>query len=746
MVRSPCRVYLSLLVGLLWSLNRGHDITSAAQADPQPVASIDQPTAAHLESLDLCREGILDDESRPVERRRWAEQLFSYRSDSAKALTIELLRLPAVWDVQLALCEVIVDLSRTHPDRLNVGLLEPLVDLLDSDEGDLRSAAALALAGFPDPGVPRKLGSLAAQGDLSIRKRLAAIDALAPNIHRREVVEQLISLLDVGIPEITQQVAASLEPASRESFGSNTRRWRDWWQQKRALSQEAWLADQTQIYRWRLRTLEARSEACLAEAQRRESAITQRLQGFQRDVFRTLTAEQKEQKLVEWLSDPLGEVALTAASIIKAHIADEGQRPTDEVLTALLSLLRSGQPATRREVLLIVQNLHDPVVVREVLAQLEVEQDPMTRHAILKAIGKLNDAQAVPALLREIASPESLPACVREAAIALSKVALKANDQEWTSSAVSALKERYAETPQEEHGLRAALLSAMAGVGDASFADEFLLAVESDEAALLRPAIRGLEAIGDRSKLARLRDHVAHADPLVRLGAVEAVGHLGREDADLECLLPRLNPTHEGDELVREAAWEAVRTLLKSRPIARRIEAAQRLRDLPELEIAYLQDLAESLSNANGDVANLEIIHQRLATVRLSRGEYAEATVHLRELYQIQRARPDEVGLETGLRWLDAALRGFPQQDVAEVIKQLSPHEDAPIAARIIERVEEYIQPDESRGTLDRDRALLSNLKTVPADRLPDRWRTLLEEWESRLNTSERIPPSESQP
>ena len=41
--------------------------------------------------LETCREGILDDEARDQDRRRWAELLFSYDSPDANGLIVSLL-------------------------------------------------------------------------------------------------------------------------------------------------------------------------------------------------------------------------------------------------------------------------------------------------------------------------------------------------------------------------------------------------------------------------------------------------------------------------------------------------------------------------------------------------------------------------------------------------------------------------------------------------------------------------------
>ena len=96
---------------------------------------------------------------------------------------------------------------------------------------------------------------------------------------------------------------------------------------------------------------------------------------------------------------------------------------------------------------------------------------------------------------------------------------------------------------------------------------------------------RALVDIGEGSKLPRLRTLMGHADPLVRLAATEAVGRLGQEDADLESLLNRLNPSIEDNELAREAAWRGFCRYLSTRSVPDRIRASERLRELPELEV-----------------------------------------------------------------------------------------------------------------------------------------------------------------
>jgi HEAT repeat protein len=702
--------------------------------------------AEHVAAIARCREGLLDAQARREEQRRWAEQLFSYDSAEAKSLIVELLGMADRPDVQRALCQMILERSHRSPGQLDVGLVEPLIDLLGAEAEDLRTTAAEALAGFPGPDVPARLGELVARSDAPMAKRLAAINAMAPNIHRRETVQQLVSLLDTDTPEVVDRVVAVLEPASQETIGVDPARWRQWWSEKSQLGEEAWLADQVRINRGRLRAITQDFDAYRESTRQRGEAITERLREFQRDVFRSLSPGEKEARLTEWLNDPLDEIKSTALGLIKAQIADVGQRPEGEVLAALLNLLRRGSPKMRREVLLIVQNLSDPNVIRDVLAQLEAEDDPATRHAVFKAIGKLDRPEAIPALILEIASPDSSPDCVREAANALGIIAPKAVDQGYVEDAEAALKSRYAVAPPDDVPLRAALLAAMAGVGSASFAPELLDAVQSDDAALLRPAIRGLLAIGDVSKVTRLRDHTAHPDALVRLEAIEAVGQLGQEDADLECLLTRLNPTNESNESAREAAWRAVRTLLSKKPLADQIRASERLRDMPEIEARYLAELADAVSAPNGDAEELLTLRERLATIHLERGSYAEAVPHLREVYRMRQARGSGRAAEAGLRWLDATLKSATQHDVVDVITQLCESFGGEQAHAVVEVVREYLESEELLADPERTRVLLADLQSVSSDCLPPAWGELLQHTADRLGNAEAPPAPEPSP
>ena len=691
-------------------------------------AAATEPTTGDLDQPQWFVEVIIDPDRRPEERKLWAKRLLLLGTPQSHNVVAELLILSENPGAQQAVCEALAGGGHEHADWLDPAFVDPLINLLGAQSLDLRTAAAGALALFPGPEVPARLGQLAGQADAGLEKRLAAIDALAPSIHRREVVGQLVSLLEAAVPQITNRVLQALEPASRESFGLDPDRCLAWWGEKSKLGEEAWLADQVLIYRDRLRALDEEFKSYRDAAGRRHGETTVRLSEFQGELFRLLLAEQKDAKLAEWLADPIEQVQLTALARIKARIADEGKIPQGEVLTGLLRLLREGSTTMRHEVLLIAQNLSDKAVVDAVLAQLAVESDQDIRLTILKALGRFQSPIVVRALITELASGQSTAECVREAATALGRVAGKKMEAQLIQDAVVALKDCYSRVPGESLELRAALLEAMAGVADAAFTVEFQAAVESDDALVLRPAIRGLVAIGDPSTLPRLRTLTSHTDPRVRGVALEAVGRLGRADADLESLLSRLNPAIESNGPTRDLAWRAYTDFLGRKPCEDRISFAQRLHDLGELEIEYLTQLAGELASTNGNAGCLEQLRDVLSSAYVSRGRYAEALPHLEALYTTRLARKDADTLDCGLRLLDATLRSGTYQALSDLLKRLAEvSADVSGKERIVAAVSRHADSAELTADHQRRAALLEVLRSVPDDTLGESWRQLVE-------------------
>lgn len=708
----------------------------AASPVPECLAQTDAGTTADALSqdqrrLDTQREGILDPDLQLKDRRRWALLLLSYRSEQTTALIVELLGMPDRPEVQRALCDALADRSLPPGERLNDAFINPLLALLGAEPAELRALAAQILADFPGDNVPATLGALASQSNVSLAKRMAAVDALSPNTHRREVVEQLVNLLDVEAPEIIERIVAALALLVPRSFDKDANQWRAWWSENSKLSNEAWIVEQLQFQRDRRRSVEDELNRFRTAARALEQAMAARSDALQRELYRALGEEQREIRLTEWLSDPIPHVKGTAMSIIKERMGDEGKRPTGGVLTKLLTVLSDDSPRLRREALQIVQNLSDPAVVQAILAQLKLEKDIETRCAIFEALGTLDSPDAVAALALEIGALHKRSDCVRQAAVALGRIAATAKIADRFPEAVTALNTRFQDAAADDVALRTALLAAMVGAADPSFVRAFLDAVDSDDPGILREAIQGLSALGDTSKLPRLRTLTQHADARVRLEATSTIGLLGREEADLERLFPRLSPGTESNAAVREMAWRRFQEFFGRRPLPERIAAAQRLRHSPELEAKYLEALVNDLSEAGGAGAELEGVLSHLADALVRQLRYAEAAQRLQTMYDLQQSQSSSRATHTGLRLLDARLRNGGNPRVADLIRALSASGADDVRAGIVQTISAYLDGIPKNGATDKLALLLVELKTVEAEPLGTAWAALLDRLEA---------------
>ena len=687
----------------------------------------------HLEQLETCRAGILDPNARPEDRRRWVELLFSYDSVPARVLVADLLKSSQRPEVQRSVCEELRQRAREAPQKLDPAYLAPLIDLLGSDNPSIRSAASGVLADFPGTDVSQLMGTIASDPSETLVRRLAAIDALAPNTHRREVVRHLILLLDMGSREIVEKVIASLQPVAAESPGPLPRDWRRWWERQSAMSPEAWLVEQLQLFRDRARKLSAELDSQRDEARREQSVLITQLQTMQRELIRSLTPEQRQARLVEWIDGPSPVVRLAALRIIRSRIADEGKRPEGELLSSLLRLLQDPRGDVFREAAQIVQSLQDAVVVDAVLVRLEAERESSRRAVLLGCLGKLGSAKPAPFLIREIADPSAQADCVREAALALGQMASLPEVVSASRDAIAPLRRRYQASRANDPAMRTALLQAMSGLADPAFAPEFKDAIESNEAVVLQPALRGLRAVADASAMARIRALMSHTDPLVRKTAVEAVGSMGREESDRENLLLRLNPTNEPNEMVRESAWTALAEFMGRRPVPDRVKLATRLKDAPELEARYLRELHDDLAANQSEAPELPDIRERLIAVLLAQGRHAQACRFLRVAFEAKASEGGPGTIQAGVRWLDAALQGGVATDAVEAVNQLEARSlNADGRALVLSVVTRSLEASASGGVDERVRSLHAQLSRITPSSLEPEWSQLMKRVGSR--------------
>ncbi|MFH0980587.1 MAG: HEAT repeat domain-containing protein [Planctomycetota bacterium] len=658
-----------------------------AQTTTQPLLGVTDEQTAKLVRSRAVIENPADSEST---RQAQAEELLLTGWPAAADLLIALLETSNDGTTRAVVCRAVGRVESANPELVDRRLIESLIGLLADGDPSVSTAASAALSSFRDDYVVRRLGELARDPGRPVGLRLAAIEALAPNIDRRCVIEQLMELLHLE-EAVRDRALAALVPASRVNYGRSVEAWEAWWQDKSALEETAWLRDRVTLFAQRARDLELRLETLTRESESHAKVLARRLADALRMTYRLTAQEaQRDELLIGWLRDPLIEFRRTAVDLVKEQIYDQ-KRPSEGVRAALRERYTDTSPELRREVFELVAALNEPADMEPVLARLAVETDLSVRETILGVLGKLRNPAAILVLIDEIAEASSPSPCLAKAAQSLALLARESNDPALLDRAVGPLRTRLAAAGPEDVALRGALLGAMAGIGSAAFTEEFVAHLGEEQPELLLPAIRGTVAVQDRDQLNRLRTLFLHADARVRLQAMEAVGVLGDGEGPLEALLNPLNVATEPNEAVRSAAWVAFCRILKRQPADARLKWVGRLKDLPGRQIEYLSALVEDFASANPVPGQLGEVRAQLARLLREQKRYAESVRPLQELYTPLSAGGDSRAGEFGVLLLDSLLRdGQHSERIEQLLPELAKHGDD-VKAEVVRTITAYM-------------------------------------------------------
>jgi HEAT repeat protein len=711
------------------------EATNAVQPDTQVAA----PSEGRA-SLQELRTFIENTEDSMPTRRIQAEKLLHLATPEATDVAIELLGNSAAPSTRMVVCDAIASLGVTDPELLHAQqgrLVEALLSLLaDSAEG-VSPQAARALAAFPDSGVTRRLGELAGSVDAPIHQRIGAVRALALNGYRRDVVRQLIRLLPTEDGEFRAAILDALRSTCQEDFGDDVARWRQWGQeQEDQVSDIEWMTERARRYYQRLTVSQRELQGLRESFDQQRAVLAARVTALLREVYRlTPQPAQKDEALLRWLKDPLVEFQLGGLAIVRDQIQD-GNLPSDAVVTAVMGELDNSSPAIRRAVLGIVGALNVPNSANAVLASLADERDVSVRPTALRVLGQCRDPVAIPALIAELKDPAAPLECVSEAAVSLGVLGGKGKvDPSVIAPAIPVLLQRLEQAPEDDLRLREALLRAMAGVCAPEFADVFAAHLALDEPQLLLPAIRGVVCLPDARNLDRLVTLTGHADPRVREVACEALGALGSEPAHLETLIGRLSPTAESSDAVRQAAWAAWRDILRRKPPRDRLQWVERLPETPDRAIAYLHELISDLASHNPPPPELNLARRQLASLYVKRGDFAAALPLWQQLFEGFRAANGPETGEVGIALLSAALAAGRPNVARETMLQLATA-DPDVKRRVTETVTHHIDTALASDGRDALAALLDALRTLPPDAYGENFTAFL------TATSEALQPS----
>jgi len=657
-------------------------------------------------------------------RQAQAESLLRTGWAAATRTLGELLSPSSHASTRVAVCQAIVSVGAVEPALLqehHAGLVEPLLRLLGDPAEGVSARAAAALAAYPDGGVTERLGVLAADAQASPEQRAAAVDALASSVHKRAVARQIVALLPTENAELRARALRALRCVSRRDYGEDVAAWQAWWEREEStLSDEDWLREKGRMFFQRLLEAQGELERVRADQERRYGTLAERLPVLLRQNYRLVPQRpQKDEMLARWLNDDQPEFRLTALAIISEEI-QEGVLPADSLVAAVIAGLEFRVPEVRRAALGIIGAMGVPENAEAVVALLRDEQvDASARQTAFRVLGQLRNPAAIPTLIREIdvsQSPGAPAGCVAEAAGALAVLGARGKvDPEVIAPAVPVLLDRLARTPVDQMHVRGFLLRAMAGIAAPEFGPALTEALRSEQAPLLVPAIEGLAALGDASCLDRLVALVGHTDPRVREAAARAWGNLGSEAAHLEALMRHLSPPGETNDAVRAEAWNGWREMLARKPAEDRLRWADRLREMPDRQQAYLEELVRELSGHNPAPPELAASRERLATLLMARGDAAAALQIWQRLLAGTEAADDASAGNVRVHVLTAAAASGRYELVAEMLIRLAGAPDE-VRGAAADETAKAISDRLNKGDLDGLRALLAALEPVDLD------------------------------
>lgn len=664
----------------------GQPATEQAPVSSAPAAALPSLASSPQEINDLF--SLLTGNNTPQARRLGARKLLDIDSPQVNARLIGVLRAdPPDLAAQIALCQAIAESEQHTPD-----FIDPLVELLDSEQTDVREAVIDALRRFDDDAVMARLRPMAIDARLPEETRLAVISALGSLGEHPEAVSTLLALAQNNYGLIQAAALEALNPVSNIEFADAAEA-AAWWAKRQSMTPLEWTREVSDKRATRIRRL-----------RREKSLLTARLTTAYREAFNRLPEIDRPQKLLSYLGDALPEIRDLGLDLVNAMITDRKDVGL-EIKNRLLEMIADPEPTIRRKVAPIIGDLRLTAAVDQLLEALNVESDYRVRAAVVMAIGRLDGRQAVPVLLDRL--QHDVPPVVAEAAPALANLARAVEQEapEIRSQIAQAILDRHAQIPMGDDVLRLRLLEAMARLGAEAFRTVFKAELSADRPlSIRRGAIAGLSGYGDLSAADDIVPLTTALEPEIRLAAVAALGKCGRRESDLQVLAPRVDGSSESDQAVRQRAWEAY------------VEITQRLPPLDHLRIA--QAFA-GINGRQGDLRRLELLtalrdsEQRFAQLKLPEadrrielldavagvcvrlGDYAAAAASLNQAMELIGNPEDLRYRAMAVRSIVVLLSASETKTAVDRIRTLTDGETsdgelldtAPLAAAVLEHV-----------------------------------------------------------
>lgn len=562
--------------------------------------------------------------------------------------------------------------------------VDPLLKLLTGDEPSVRTSAARALATYKDQDVTGKLVAVALDRDTGRDIRIVAIEGMQ-SLLEKSSVDALIQLLDDKDPSVRKASLEALEKMTNiTAFKGDTREWKRWWMRNKNRPRSVWLADLAN----KLASSKAQLEADNAK-------LRGKLLDTLMDLYAATPQSKREELLLRMLRDPIDTVRSGAIKLTERQVA-ANETVSDEIRKQVRRLLGDPEPDIRTQAALVVATLDDQQAAEEVIARLKVEGDLAARRALLKAVGQLRIARAVPMVLDELDSRDGVMAA--PAALALARLAAsKPLSGKVQQQAVDALVKRYqaVEELKNHADTREALVTAMGVVGDKRFLKPLTSAIADDSTTVRLAAVNALTRLDQAESVESILPLLEDQDRGVRQAALVAVAKLGGREY-LDRILKHTSSDAEREAAVRQQAWDLVSGLLegaKPELLEKVVDRLSRRTDsLPE-RIEIMQRYVAALKSEKSP--KLPVALRMLAQSLVKADRSGEAAPHFQEAARLYAARKDSLARDVWLEWISAQLQANSATAVAAIAEQKDPKLHAQAMERLRKRLNAMDEQEE---------------------------------------------------
>jgi len=436
---------------------------------------------------------------------------------------LEVLRRVLTWQGRSALrLAVLAALGARRDDRL----IEAVIACLEAPEAPVRKAAHAALLGMDSRRAFRLLVAEVSNRHNSPLKRLGIISVMASR-GDLEFVPILVALLDDAHPQVRQATLEGLQEITVLTLPGEAATWRKWWQEARKSRLqllEALVARQ----RERLREERSAATRALLESLRPErnpdpavlilalKCPYPEVQAYAARELGRLKAEAAVPELVRLTEH-------VHPGVREAALAALGQIGSAAAVEVLLARVDDAVPEVRREAVIALGHLRGggPPVSR-LIDVLEDRHDESLAILAARALGEIDDKQAVAPLAKVVADPTRSRELREEAAVALGRL----KDKAAFAALVTAL-----EDPADR--LRWAAVDSL-GRLEIPEAVPFLarVVVEDTNAQVREAAVVGLGRVGSDGAVKALLKALRDLEGRVAEQAQVALLHLGGQRAE----------------------------------------------------------------------------------------------------------------------------------------------------------------------------------------------------------------------